>query len=199
MIKKILLLILCFLVVSPARAGLFDDFDMTDTDVIKYVQKVGYNHAFDDIMNNSGLDKPILKISSINRRYDIVMNYLVNNYSEEKALQAFQQMDEAVQNAINSLSTNRKVVTTYAGSRLFEDIDRQVEMQQGYYPPPPPAVGIDYGYNAYGDYVPTSVGNQRIQYGYNAVGDYVPTSVGNQRIHYGYNAYGDFVPMSIGD
>lgn len=184
MIKKILLLILCFLVVSPVYAGLFDDFDMSDADVIKYVQKVGYNHAFDDIMNNSSLDKPISKISSINRRYDIVMNYLVNNYSEEKALQAFQQMDEAVQNAINSLSTKKKVIIG----------------QQGYYPPPPPPpVGIDYGYNAYGDYVPTSVGNQRIQYGYNAVGDYVPTSVGNQRIHYGYNAYGNFVPMSIGD
>lgn len=39
----------------------------------------------------------------------------------------------------------------------------------------------------------------QIQYGYNAQGDYVPMSVGGQRIHYGYNPYGDFVPMYIGD
>lgn len=38
-----------------------------------------------------------------------------------------------------------------------------------------------------------------IKYGYNAVGDYVPTSIGNQQIHYGYNAYGDYVPMYIGE
>ena len=38
-----------------------------------------------------------------------------------------------------------------------------------------------------------------IRYGYNARGEYVPMSVGGQRVHYGYNAYGDFVPMYIGD
>lgn len=91
------------------------------------------------------------------------------------------------------------VIPVYAG--LYDDIDRLVEMEQRrrYYSPPPPPVDIDYGYNAVGDYVPTSFGNQRIQYGYNAMGDYVPMSVGGQQIHYGYNAYGDFVPMSIGD
>lgn len=39
----------------------------------------------------------------------------------------------------------------------------------------------------------------QIHYGYNASGEYVPVSIGEQRIHYGYNAWGEFVPMSIGD
>ena len=65
----------------------------------------------------------------------------------------------------------------------------------------PTSVGNDrihYGYNARGEYVPTSVGNQRIQYGYNARGEYVPTSYGNQRVQYGYNARGQYVPKTIG-
>ena len=37
-----------------------------------------------------------------------------------------------------------------------------------------------------------------IHYGYNAHGDYVPTSIGDEKIHYGYNSYGEYVPMSIG-
>lgn len=59
------------------------------------------------------------------------------------------------------------------------------------------AVDIDYGFNANGDYVPTSIGGQSIDYGYNAVGDYVPLSIGDRHINYGYNAYGDYVPMEI--
>ena len=38
-----------------------------------------------------------------------------------------------------------------------------------------------------------------IQYGYNAQGDYVPTSIGGSRINYGYNAQGDYVPVDIYD
>ena len=86
--------------------------------------------------------------------------------------------------------------TTPVHAGLYDDI---LGPNNGNSMPLPPPVDIDYGYNAVGDYVPTSVGNQRIQYGYNATGDYVPMSVGGQQIHYGYNAYGDFVPMSIGD
>ena len=59
------------------------------------------------------------------------------------------------------------------------------------------AVDIKYGYNAHGDYVPTSVNWQRIQYGYNAHGDYVPTLINGQRVQYGYNAHGNYVPTSI--
>lgn len=59
------------------------------------------------------------------------------------------------------------------------------------------AGSIDYGYNAHGDYKPTSIGNGRIQYGYNAHGNYVPTSVGGNKIQYGYNAHGDYVPQRI--
>ena len=59
------------------------------------------------------------------------------------------------------------------------------------------AGSINYGYNAHGDYVPTSVNGQRVQYGYNAHGDYVPTSIGGQQIQYGYNAHGDYVPQRI--
>lgn len=57
---------------------------------------------------------------------------------------------------------------------------------------------VNYSYNAVGDYVPTSIGNQRVNYSYNAVGDYVPTSIGGQRVNYGYNAVGDYAPTSIG-
>ena len=39
------------------------------------------------------------------------------------------------------------------------------------------AGSIDYGYNAKGNYVPTSVGENKIQYGYNAYGDYVPQRI----------------------
>ena len=60
------------------------------------------------------------------------------------------------------------------------------------------AGNINYGYNAQGDYVPTSIKGERIQYGYNARGDYVPTSIGNKKIDYGFNAKGDYVPTSIG-
>ena len=60
------------------------------------------------------------------------------------------------------------------------------------------ATDINYGYNAHGDYVPTSYGGQQIQYGYNAHGDYVQTSIGGQQIQYGYNAHGNYVPTSIG-
>lgn len=77
----------------------------------------------------------------------------------------------------------------YAG--LYDDI---LGSDKGNTLPPP--VDIDYGYNAIGDFVPTSVDNQRIQYGYNAVGDYVPMSVGGRQINYGYNAVGDYVPIS---
>ena len=41
--------------------------------------------------------------------------------------------------------------------------------------------------------------SKNIGYGYNAMGDYVPTSIGNENIGYGYNAMGDYVPTSIGD
>ena len=58
---------------------------------------------------------------------------------------------------------------------------------------------IKYGYNAKGDYVPTSINGEQIHYGYNAKGDYVPKSVGNTRINYGYNAKGDYVPTSYGN
>ena len=61
------------------------------------------------------------------------------------------------------------------------------------------ANSIDYGYNARGEYVPKSIGNERIDYGYNAKGEYVPTSIGGKRIDYGYNAHGDYVPKSIGN
>ena len=44
------------------------------------------------------------------------------------------------------------------------------------------AGSIQYGYNANGDYVPTSINGQRVQYGYNANGNYVPTSIGGNRI-----------------
>ena len=61
------------------------------------------------------------------------------------------------------------------------------------------ADNIQYGYNAQGDYVPTSINGKRVQYGYNAQGDYVPTSVGGNRIQYGYNAQGDYVPTGYGN
>ena len=57
---------------------------------------------------------------------------------------------------------------------------------------------ISYGYNAHGDYVPVSIGGERVDYGYNAHGDYVPTSIGGKDIDYGYNARGDYVPTSLG-
>lgn len=184
--------LLCFLFIFsilPVYAGLFDEFDMSEADVIRYVQKVGYNHAFDDIMNNSSLNKPILKIGSINRRYDIVMNYLINNYPQDKSFRAQEQMDMAVQNAINSLSTN-KTVSTVPSTSINSNIT-------SYPPPPPPPFIFDYGYNAIGNYAPSAVGGQQIQYGYNAVGDFVPMSVGGRQINYGYNAEGDYVPMSF--
>ena len=55
------------------------------------------------------------------------------------------------------------VTPVYAG--LYDDI---LGPNNGNSMPPPSPVDIDYGYNAVGDYVPTSFGNQRIQYGYNA-------------------------------
>ncbi len=61
------------------------------------------------------------------------------------------------------------------------------------------ATDIQYGYNAQGDYVPMSVGNNTINYGYNAQGDYVPMSIGNKHINYGYNSQGDYVPVSYDD
>ena len=61
------------------------------------------------------------------------------------------------------------------------------------------AIDVNYGYNAHGQYVPTSYGNQQVQYGYNAHGQYVPTSYGNQKVQYGYNAHGQYVPRSIGN
>lgn len=88
------------------------------------------------------------------------------------------------------------IMPVFAGTGLFDDIDRQVELENSPPPPPPPFV-FDYGYNAVGDYAPTTVGGQQIQYGYNAVGDYVPMSVGGRQINYGYNAEGDYVPMSF--
>ena len=48
------------------------------------------------------------------------------------------------------------------------------------------ATDIRYGYNAHGDYVPTSYGTEKIKYGYNAHGEYVPTAIGDQKIKYGY-------------
>ena len=59
------------------------------------------------------------------------------------------------------------------------------------------AADVNYGYNAHGNYVPTSYGSDRINYGYNAHGEYVPKSVGNQQIQYGYNAHGEYVPKSV--
>ena len=39
------------------------------------------------------------------------------------------------------------------------------------------AADIRYGYNAHGEYVPTSVNGQSVKYGYNAHGNYVPTGI----------------------
>lgn len=58
------------------------------------------------------------------------------------------------------------------------------------------ADNIQYGYNSMGEYVPISIGNQRINYNYNSAGQYVPTSVGNTQINYGYNSQGNYVPVS---
>ena len=44
----------------------------------------------------------------------------------------------------------------------------------------------------------TSVQARNIRYGYNAQGDYVIKSIGDNNIGYGYNAKGDFVPTSFG-
>ena len=60
------------------------------------------------------------------------------------------------------------------------------------------AGNIQYGFNAQGDYVPQSIGDQRVQYGFNSQGNYVPQSVGDQRIQYGFNAQGKYVPVSVG-
>ena len=59
------------------------------------------------------------------------------------------------------------------------------------------AEDIKYGYNAHGDYVPTSINGKSIKYGYNAHGDYVPTSINGQKVQYGYNAHGEYVPTGL--
>ena len=63
----------------------------------------------------------------------------------------------------------------------------------------PVLADIEYGYNAYGDYVPMSVDGEDVRYGYNAYGDYVPMGIGDDDITYKHNSFGKYVPLSVGD
>ena len=36
---------------------------------------------------------------------------------------------------------------------------------------------IEYGYNAYSEFVPKAIGGKRIKYGFNSLGEYVPVSI----------------------
>jgi len=40
---------------------------------------------------------------------------------------------------------------------------------------------------------------QKIEYGYDAYGDFVPKAIGGQKIKYGYNSFGEYVPVSISE
>ena len=108
--------------------GLFYDILLKDEEVIKYVKKIGFNHAFDDLMNNKAWNKPILKINAISHRYDILINYLVDNYSFEQSSKYHNQLDFAVQEAINTLSTK---ITAVAEIKEVpcQNVDMQYPLQ----------------------------------------------------------------------